>query len=95
VEKKDEIIQEDFSVDLTSLVIYDIYPGEEDPLKEVSPSIDTLQFVERHVYRAASTPSPKTKQKTKFALKTNPHCYTYFYISLFEFIIPAPIRVYR
>jgi hypothetical protein len=93
VEKKDEIIQEDFSVDLTSLVIYDIYPGEEDPLKEVSPSIDTLQFVERNdVYHAASTPSQK---KTKFTLTTNPHCYTYFYISLFEFIIPAPIRVYR
>jgi hypothetical protein len=45
VEEEDAIIEQDFSVDLVSSSIHDIYP-DEDLLEEVNLFIDTIKIVE-------------------------------------------------
>jgi hypothetical protein len=44
--EEDEFIEEDFSLHWVSLPIYDIYPDENDLLKEVSFVVDTRKFIE-------------------------------------------------
>jgi hypothetical protein len=52
VEKEDEIIEQDFSIDLVFPPIYDIYPDEENLLEEVILFIDTIKIVEDNdIYR--------------------------------------------
>jgi hypothetical protein len=48
VEEEDKFIEEDFSVDWVSPPIYDIYPDEEDLLKEVSFVVNTENFIEEN-----------------------------------------------
>jgi hypothetical protein len=48
VDEEDEFIEEDFSIHWVSLPIYDIYPDENDFLKEVSFVVDTRKFIEEN-----------------------------------------------
>ena len=46
MEEEDKFIEEDFSVDWVSPPIYDIYPDEDDLLKEVSFMVNTENIIE-------------------------------------------------
>jgi hypothetical protein len=48
VKEEDKFIEEDFSVDWVSPLIYDIYPDEDDLLKEVSFVVNTENFIEEN-----------------------------------------------
>jgi hypothetical protein len=48
MKEEDKFIEEDFSVDWVSPPIYDIYPDEEDLLKEVSFVVNTENFIEEN-----------------------------------------------
>jgi hypothetical protein len=58
VEEEDKYIEEDFSVDWVSPLIYDIYPNEED-LKEVSFVVNTENFIEENNSYDVLDESPK------------------------------------
>lgn len=62
MEQDDEILdQEDFSVNLVSLPIYDIYHDEENLLEEVNLFLDTLKIVEENDVNRVFDESPKNE----------------------------------
>jgi hypothetical protein len=56
-----KLIDEDLSVDWTSLPIYDIYLDEEDLLEEVNLVLDTINIVEGNDVHLMFEESPKSE----------------------------------
>ena len=61
LEKEDEFIKKDFSIDWTSSPIFDIYPKEEDLLEEVNLFLDTIKIVEENGVHHVFDESPKSE----------------------------------
>jgi hypothetical protein len=81
LEEEDEIIEQDFSVDLVSPPIYDIYPDEEDLLEEVNLFIDTIKIVEDNDIYHVFDKSSKSKISQWGIEKIN--CFDFLGIEIF------------